>query len=124
MGSIDAGAATPGRAGARAARERCDAREYGACGDATTDDQPALQRLVDALGDAVAADGAPGIHLDADLFDASVADNRIRDNGRQSAPAAFRGGRAVRRADPRRLRYGAGRRVPAGQHRHLSNWER
>ncbi|WP_055490800.1 right-handed parallel beta-helix repeat-containing protein [Streptomyces sp. TP-A0356] len=36
-----------------------DAREYGLVGDGTTNDQPAFERLVDALGDACAADGRP-----------------------------------------------------------------
>ncbi|MFJ8189967.1 right-handed parallel beta-helix repeat-containing protein [Streptomyces sp. NPDC096094] len=36
-----------------------DAHEYGLAGDGTADDRPALQKLVDALGDATAADGRP-----------------------------------------------------------------
>ncbi|MFF5104670.1 right-handed parallel beta-helix repeat-containing protein [Streptomyces sp. NPDC000134] len=36
-----------------------DARAYGLTGDGETDDRPALQKLVDALGDARAADGRP-----------------------------------------------------------------
>ncbi|MEV5548242.1 right-handed parallel beta-helix repeat-containing protein [Streptomyces sp. NPDC052309] len=36
-----------------------DAHEYGLVGDGTTDDRPALQKLVDALGEATAADGRP-----------------------------------------------------------------
>ncbi|MCZ9351727.1 right-handed parallel beta-helix repeat-containing protein [Streptomyces mutabilis] len=36
-----------------------DAHEYGLVGDGTADDRPALQKLVDALGDATAADGRP-----------------------------------------------------------------
>lgn len=36
-----------------------DAHEYGLVGDGTTDDGPALQKLVDALGEATAADGRP-----------------------------------------------------------------
>ncbi|MFE1011385.1 right-handed parallel beta-helix repeat-containing protein [Streptomyces sp. NPDC058794] len=36
-----------------------DAHEYGLVGDGTADDRPALQKLVDALGDATAADGLP-----------------------------------------------------------------
>jgi hypothetical protein len=36
-----------------------DAHEYGLVGDGTADDRPALQQLVDALGDATAADGRP-----------------------------------------------------------------
>ncbi|MFF8595089.1 right-handed parallel beta-helix repeat-containing protein [Streptomyces sp. NPDC015220] len=38
-----------------------DARERGLAGDGTTNDQPALQRLVDALGAARAADGRPRV---------------------------------------------------------------
>lgn len=38
-----------------------DAREHGLVGDGTTNDQPALQELVDALGAACAADGRPRI---------------------------------------------------------------
>ncbi|WP_395573073.1 right-handed parallel beta-helix repeat-containing protein [Streptomyces sp. BK79] len=36
-----------------------DAHAYGLVGDGTADDGPALQKLVDALGDATAADGRP-----------------------------------------------------------------
>ncbi|MDU0255081.1 right-handed parallel beta-helix repeat-containing protein [Streptomyces sp. PU10] len=36
-----------------------DAHEYGLVGDGVADDGPALQKLVDALGDATAADGRP-----------------------------------------------------------------
>ncbi|MFJ8701534.1 right-handed parallel beta-helix repeat-containing protein [Streptomyces ardesiacus] len=36
-----------------------DAQEYGLIGDGVADDRPALQELVDALGDATAADGRP-----------------------------------------------------------------
>ncbi|MFI2411551.1 right-handed parallel beta-helix repeat-containing protein [Streptomyces sp. NPDC018947] len=36
-----------------------DAHEHGLAGDGTTDDGPALQRLVDALGEATAKDGRP-----------------------------------------------------------------
>ncbi|MFF0701997.1 right-handed parallel beta-helix repeat-containing protein [Streptomyces tendae] len=36
-----------------------DAHEYGLVGDGTADDGPALQKLVDALGDATAGDGRP-----------------------------------------------------------------
>ncbi|KFG74698.1 glycosyl hydrolase family 28-related protein [Streptomyces mutabilis] len=36
-----------------------DAHEYGLVGDGTADDRPALQKLVDALGDATAAAGRP-----------------------------------------------------------------
>jgi hypothetical protein len=36
-----------------------DAREHGLAGDGSADDGPALQKLVDRLGDAVAADGRP-----------------------------------------------------------------
>ncbi|MGC9442068.1 right-handed parallel beta-helix repeat-containing protein [Streptomyces sp. WG5] len=36
-----------------------DAHEYGLVGDGTADDRPALQKLVDTLGDATAADGRP-----------------------------------------------------------------
>ena len=36
-----------------------DARRHGLAGDGATNDQPALQRLVDRLGDAYAADGQP-----------------------------------------------------------------
>ncbi|GHI91409.1 right-handed parallel beta-helix repeat-containing protein [Streptomyces olivaceus] len=36
-----------------------DAHAYGLAGDGTADDGPALQELVDALGDATAADGRP-----------------------------------------------------------------
>ncbi|MFF3820832.1 right-handed parallel beta-helix repeat-containing protein [Streptomyces bluensis] len=38
-----------------------DARAYGLVGDGTTNDQPALQKLVDTLGEACAADGRPRI---------------------------------------------------------------
>ncbi|MFF0462547.1 right-handed parallel beta-helix repeat-containing protein [Streptomyces mexicanus] len=38
-----------------------DAREHGLAGDGVTNDQPAFQRLVDALGAAVAADGRPRV---------------------------------------------------------------
>ncbi|MFV0134738.1 right-handed parallel beta-helix repeat-containing protein [Streptomyces sp. HMX87] len=38
-----------------------DARDHGLVGDGFTNDQPALQKLVDALGDEVAADGRPRI---------------------------------------------------------------
>ncbi|CAM5685410.1 Right-handed parallel beta-helix repeat-containing protein OS=Streptomyces tendae OX=1932 GN=GUR47_20485 PE=4 SV=1 [Streptomyces tendae] len=36
-----------------------DAHEYGLVGDGTADDRPALQKLVDVLGDATAEDGRP-----------------------------------------------------------------
>ncbi|GAA4985802.1 hypothetical protein [Streptomyces hyderabadensis] len=36
-----------------------DAHEYGLVGDGAADDRPALQKLVDALGDATAGDGRP-----------------------------------------------------------------
>lgn len=36
-----------------------DAHEYGLAGDGTADDRPALQELVDVLGDATAEDGRP-----------------------------------------------------------------
>lgn len=36
-----------------------DARDHGLVGDGATNEQPALQKLVDALGDACAADGRP-----------------------------------------------------------------
>ncbi|GAA5210144.1 right-handed parallel beta-helix repeat-containing protein [Streptomyces thinghirensis] len=36
-----------------------DAHDFGLAGDGTADDRPALQKLVDALGDATAADGRP-----------------------------------------------------------------
>ncbi|MFF4471661.1 glycosyl hydrolase family 28-related protein [Streptomyces sp. NPDC001599] len=36
-----------------------DAHEYGLVGDGAADDRPALQELVDALGDATAEDGRP-----------------------------------------------------------------
>ncbi|GGQ61966.1 right-handed parallel beta-helix repeat-containing protein [Streptomyces flaveolus] len=43
-----------------------DAHEHGLAGDGTTDDGPALRKLVDALGDAVAADGRPRtVHVPA-----------------------------------------------------------
>ncbi|MFE1861604.1 right-handed parallel beta-helix repeat-containing protein [Streptomyces anandii] len=38
-----------------------DAREHGLTGDGVTNDQPALQRLVDAMGAARAADGCPRV---------------------------------------------------------------
>ncbi|MEU6476408.1 right-handed parallel beta-helix repeat-containing protein [Streptomyces sp. NPDC047017] len=38
-----------------------DAREHGLAGDGVTNDQPAFQRLVDALGAACAADGRPRV---------------------------------------------------------------
>ncbi|MFD0542571.1 glycosyl hydrolase family 28-related protein [Streptomyces mexicanus] len=38
-----------------------DAREHGLAGDGVTNDQPAFQRLVDALGTAAAADGRPRV---------------------------------------------------------------
>ncbi|RKR91142.1 parallel beta helix pectate lyase-like protein [Micromonospora pisi] len=39
----------------------CNAREHGLKGDGVTNDQPALQALVDALGEAYAADGRPRV---------------------------------------------------------------
>ncbi|MGC9669486.1 right-handed parallel beta-helix repeat-containing protein [Planosporangium sp. 12N6] len=41
------------------------------------------------------ANALAGIHLDADLFDATMLNNRIRDNGRRAAPAAAGGGDTV-----------------------------
>lgn len=38
-----------------------NARDYGVTGDGTTNDQPALQELVDELGDACKADGLPRV---------------------------------------------------------------
>ncbi|AJP05722.1 Parallel beta-helix repeat-containing protein [Streptomyces cyaneogriseus subsp. noncyanogenus] len=46
-----------------------DARDHGLAGDGTTNDQPALQKLVDALGDACAADGRPRtVHVPAGRY--------------------------------------------------------
>ncbi|MER6979825.1 right-handed parallel beta-helix repeat-containing protein [Streptomyces carpinensis] len=46
-----------------------DAREHGLAGDGVTNDQPALQRLVDALGAACAADGRPRVlHVPAGRY--------------------------------------------------------
>ncbi|MDN0200478.1 right-handed parallel beta-helix repeat-containing protein [Streptomyces sp. S.PNR 29] len=46
-----------------------DAREYGLVGDGTANDQPALQKLVDALGEACAADGRPRtVHVPAGRY--------------------------------------------------------
>src|SRR5258706_9829687 len=46
-----------------------DGRAHGLAGDGVTNDQPALARLVDALGDAVAADGVPRtIHCPAGVY--------------------------------------------------------
>lgn len=38
-----------------------DAQEHGLVGDGTTNDQPALAKLVDALGAACATDGPPRV---------------------------------------------------------------
>ncbi|MEU7057985.1 right-handed parallel beta-helix repeat-containing protein [Streptomyces sp. NPDC046197] len=46
-----------------------DAREHGLAGDGVTNDQPAFQRLVDAMGAARAADGRPRIvHMPAGRY--------------------------------------------------------
>ncbi|GAA0728589.1 right-handed parallel beta-helix repeat-containing protein [Dactylosporangium roseum] len=46
-----------------------DAREHGLAGDGRTNDQPALQRLVDEVGDAVERDGIPRtIHCPAGVY--------------------------------------------------------
>ena len=46
-----------------------DAREHGLAGDGTTNDQPALAKLVDALGAACAADGRPRtVHVPAGRY--------------------------------------------------------
>ncbi|MFB7600847.1 right-handed parallel beta-helix repeat-containing protein [Streptomyces sp. NPDC056160] len=46
-----------------------DAREYGLAGDGVTNDQPAFQHLVDALGAACAADGRPRVaHVPAGRY--------------------------------------------------------
>ncbi|MDG4832370.1 right-handed parallel beta-helix repeat-containing protein [Solwaraspora sp. WMMD1047] len=47
-------------------------------------------------GNEIWGNGLDGVHLDAAVVDASMVNNRIRDNGRRCEPAGFGGGAGVR----------------------------
>ncbi|MFJ8541559.1 right-handed parallel beta-helix repeat-containing protein [Streptomyces sp. NPDC093586] len=76
-----------------------DAHAHGLAGDGTTDDGPALQKLVDALGDATAADGRPRtIHVPAGRH--LVRDRPVRWRSGVSLVGAGRGATCFVLANP------------------------
>ena len=105
----------------------CNARDHGLAGDGVTNDQPALQALVDALGAAYAADGQAQGHLlpARHLLDPGhrhrVAQRNLPDRGRDRRHQIRPQQRGEPgRSDPARLLHRrAARREPGEPHRRL-----